>query len=57
MEKKESNPDLIAPQHILTHAGMFLELLTDRVNIMWREHLKGEKDGKRDEKLNPRSDQ
>ena len=54
MEKKESNPDLIAPQ---THAGMFLELLTDRVNIMWREHLKGEKDGKRNEKPNPGSDQ
>lgn len=52
MEKKESNPDLIAPQH---HAGMFFELLTDRVNIMWREHME-KKDGKGDEKPNPRSD-
>ncbi|RDD34962.1 hypothetical protein Wcon_00925 [Wolbachia endosymbiont of Cylisticus convexus] len=57
MEKKESNPDLIAPQHLITHWGMFLEILTDRINIMWREHLKREKDGKRDEKPNTRSDQ
>lgn len=56
MEKKESNQDLIVPQHILTHAGMFFELLTDRVNIMWTEHME-KKNGKGDKKPNPRSDQ
>lgn len=57
MEKKEFDHDLIAPQHILTHAGMFFEVLTDRINIMWRAHLKREKNGKGDEKLNSGSDQ
>lgn len=59
MEKKESNTDLILPQHMLTYAGIFLELLTDRVNILWAEHLKNreKKNGKRDEKPNSGSDQ
>ncbi|WP_343288781.1 hypothetical protein [Wolbachia endosymbiont of Encarsia formosa] len=53
MEKNEFDHDLIAPK------GVYFQVLTERLNIMWREHLKRvkEKNGKRDEKTNSGSDQ
>lgn len=49
MEKKGFNQDLVAPKGYLGEYNLYFQVLTERVNIMWREHLK-EKDGKRDKK-------
>lgn len=52
MEKKEFNLDLVAPRGI-TSDSLYFQILTERVNEMWRAHLKrkGEKkDGNRGEK-------
>lgn len=53
MEKKEFDHDLIAPK------GVYFQVLTERLNVLWAEHLKNreKKNGKRNEKLNPGSDQ
>ncbi|MDG7057545.1 MAG: hypothetical protein LKM43_05390 [Wolbachia endosymbiont of Penenirmus auritus] len=51
MEKKEFNLDLIAPR--VTSDNLYFQILTERVNEMWRAHLKrkGEKkDGNGGEK-------
>lgn len=56
MEKKEFDHDLIAPKGYL---GVYFQVLTERLNVLWKEHLKNreKKDGKRDKKLNSGSDQ
>ncbi len=58
MEKKEFDHDLIAPKGYLTEYSLYFQVLTDRLNVLWAEHVKNvEKNGKGDKKLNPRSDQ
>lgn len=56
MEKNEFDHDLIAP---IGEHNLYFQVLTERLNVLWKEHLKRvkEKNGKRDEKPNSRSDQ
>lgn len=50
MEKKDFDFDLIAPKG---EHDLYFQVLTERLNILWREHLeKKEKDGKEHEKPN-----
>lgn len=59
MEKKEFDHDLIAPKGYLTEYSLYFQVLTERLNVLWAEHLKNreKKNGKGDKKLNSRSDQ